>query len=128
MRQVLPMLLICCAACNHMDHDSAHTHKDGGGEVGEGACFGVSSARVVADGSCLQMQMEVDLVVDAETCAYTLSNWSMDHGDEPTGGQLSEGQATLVGAGLSGCVGLIADGAIEGICDDGCTWSFDAAR
>lgn len=131
------LLAMALTGCDHKAgamHDSGahHTTSGDGADGASGAdgaaalgCSGVGSGRATATGSCFGMEMQADLTVDAETCAYTLGAWNMDHGDMPTGGEITDGQATLVGGGLEGCLGEAADGHLEGLCADGCAWSLD---
>jgi hypothetical protein len=137
-RRVTLTAAILWAGCGHkaMNDDSAGDHSahgaDGsdGGAAGDGgaaadACGGLVSGRATASGSCFGMEMQADLTLDAATCAYTLSNWSMNHGEMPSGGEVSDGVATLEGGGLSGCTGEAAGGHLEGLCADGCAWVID---
>lgn len=138
---------ILWAGCGHkaMGDDSAGDHSahgadgaDGsdGGAAGDGGaaadggatvddCGGLVTGRATTSGSCFGMEMQADLELDAATCAYTLSNWSMNHGEMPSGGQVVDGVATLEGGGLSGCTGEAAGGHVEGLCADGCSWVID---
>jgi hypothetical protein len=68
------------------------------------------------------MTMAVDFTHDEPSCGYTLSNWSMDHGSLPTGGEMEGAATTLLGEGWTGCSGAAAEGVLEGTCEDGCTW------
>jgi hypothetical protein len=99
------------------------SNADGGETVDD--CGGLVTARATTRGSCFGMEMQADLELDAATCTYTLSNWSMNHGEMPSGGQVVDGVATLEGGGLEGCTGEGADGHLEGICEDGCVWVID---
>jgi hypothetical protein len=129
-----------------MDHSDAadgadgSTAGDGGasadGAAGDGAagdggadptCAGFSTGRAAVSGSCFGMAMEADLTLDAATCAYTLSGWSMDHGGLPTGGAIDGATLTLTGTGWEGCAGDAAAGEATGLCSDGCAWTLSRA-
>ncbi len=109
------------------ENDGAETGDGGASDVGSAAddCGGLVTGRATTSGSCFGMEMQADLELDAATCAYTLSNWSMNHGEMPSGGQVVDGVATLEGGGLSGCTGEAAGGHVEGLCADGCSWVID---
>jgi hypothetical protein len=66
--------------------------------------------------------MAVDFTHDEKSCGFSLSNWSMDHGSLPTGGEMEGAATALQGDGWTGCFGAAAEGQLEGSCEDGCTW------
>jgi hypothetical protein len=70
------------------------------------------------------MEMTVELTPIGDDCAFTLTRWSMDHGDAPDGGQVSGADVTLTGAGFEGCTGELLDGSLSGLCPDGCAWDL----
>jgi hypothetical protein len=118
------------SAGDHTAHGADGADGSDGGAAGDGgaaadACGGLVTGRATTSGSCFGMEMQADLALDAATCAYTLSNWSMDHGEMPSGGQVVDGVATLEGGGFSGCTGEAAGGHVEGLCADGCSWVID---
>ncbi len=140
-------LVIACAALLHLPacmgkHDDSGGmgdmhHSDGAdgasadGAAGDGGadptCAGFSTGRAAVSGSCFGMEMEADLTLDAATCAYTLTAWSMDHGGLPTGGAIEGATLTLTGSGWEGCAGDAAAGEATGLCSDGCAWTLSRA-
>lgn len=93
-------------------------------------CEALSSGSYAASGTCFGMEMTVTLEAVAEapadTCALQFSEWSMNHGDLPTGGTLTDGEeVSLAGTGFEGCTGSTQDGLrVEGLCPSGCAWEL----
>ena len=126
-------ILALSMACHGKMHDGdsgAHMGHgaDGGSDgaaTGGDSCTLLENGTWTADGSCFGMEMTVGLTMDAETCTFALADWSMDHGNQPTGGGVDGTTVTLAGGDFGGCAGELSDGtSMEGLCADGCVWEF----
>jgi hypothetical protein len=98
--------------------------KESGAAAAAGECPGLPAGTYAASGSCFGMEMTVELTPIGDDCAFTLTGWSMDHGDAPDGGQVSGADVSLTGPGFEGCTGELTDGALSGLCPDGCAWDL----
>lgn len=122
---VLGLVLVGCSGDDSVnDTDAADTDVADTDDTNEPACVAVADGTYVATGSCFAMTMTVDLAFDAGACAFSLDNWSMNHGDAPDGGSLDGDAVTLTGTGFDGCAGTWAADAMTGTCDDGCVWEL----
>jgi len=81
-------------------------------------CAQLSIGRWSANGAAFGMQMDVDLAFNATACSFALSNWSMQHGSLPTGGQVVGSTVSLAGAKAlwQTCAGVVTAGVISGKC------------
>lgn len=119
MRATLLLLLATLAACDAAPSGDSDTSAD------EAPCATLETARYRANGSCFGMAMSVDLAFDEGTCAFTLDNWSMNHGDTVLGGTLDAATVTLSGNGWDDCSGEVDGDTLAGSCaDDGCAWEL----
>ncbi len=76
------------------------------------------------DGTAIGMPMTATLTMDAAACTFAFSRWSMAMA-VPDGGVIEGDTVTLIGDGFDDCAGAIAaDGAVEGTCGDGATFSL----
>jgi hypothetical protein len=129
----LASLLALSVACHgkmHEEDSGVHMGHgaDGGSDgaaTGGDSCTPLEDGTWTAGGSCFGMEMTVGLTMDAETCTFALADWSMDHGNQPTGGGVDGTTVTLAGGDFGGCAGEHTAGAsMEGLCSDGCVWEF----
>jgi hypothetical protein len=126
------ILFLALAACKGDDGEDtdpvADTDTDGGGDTDtdvEPACTALVDGTYTAAGSCFGMAMTVGLTFDADTCSFVLDDWSMNHGNSPTGGTVDGDTVTLSGGDFDGCTGEIDGGLISGTCDGGCAWELE---
>ena len=93
-------------------------------------CVVLTSGSWVGSGNAFPMDMQVDLVMDATACSFTLE-WAMDHGANAEGGTIVGDQVTLTSEATdyyASCVGT-ADSVthVSGTCsDDGASFGFEA--
>ncbi len=92
-------------------------------------CQALTEGVWVADGAAFGMAMGVTLTLDASTCAFTLTNWSMIMGTLPDGGTIDGDTVTLTGSDpyWTTCSGEAVGGtAIDGVCsDDGAAFTLE---
>lgn len=89
-----------------------------------GDCAAPTPGTWEAAGSCFGMSMTVTLAEGDDACAFTLEDWSMDHGDAPDGGSIDGDAVSLTGEGFDGCTGTLDGDTMSGICGDGCAWEL----
>lgn len=118
----LAMLLVL-TACGSADTDVLDTDTVDT-DAAAPPCTALPSATYVANGACFGMRMTVDVTMDEQACTFTLDNWSMNHGNSPTGGVVVGDEVTLAGGDFDGCAGTIDGDAVSGTCDDGCAWEL----
>jgi hypothetical protein len=95
---------------------------------GGGDCTELASGGWTTDGAAGGgMEMTGTLTMDAKTCTFTMTDWSMAMTNLPDGGTVDGDQVTLSGADIPvGCVGTASeDGtSVEGACEDGSAFSM----
>lgn len=120
-RFLLGWILVACGDATEDksgDTDAAET------DLPAATCTALSSGSWAVDGSCFGMPMGVELSMDAEECRFVLDDWSMDHGNSPTGGRVDGDEVTLRGGDFRDCTGTMDGDAISGTCPDGCAWEL----
>lgn len=125
-------MLVCVAVvgCNTGgDSDAGGDTNGSDTEATDGTndaapCAVLEAGSYTAKGSCFGMKMGADLAFDVDSCTFTFDNWSMDMSVNPDGGTVDGDDVTMTGGGMDGCTGTIDGGTMQGVCDDGCAWTF----
>ncbi len=121
MRTWLWMSVGVMAGCAGETGDSGDSDGDTDVVDTSTACTELTSGRWEGSGAAFGMAMGVDLTMDAESCSFTLTNWSMDMGPIADAGAVDGDEVTLSGPDdyWATCVGTAESVTlVSGVCSD----------
>ncbi len=114
------LLLALTSACNK-DADTDN------GDTGSESCAALTEGHWDITGSAFGMNMDADLALSEDGCAFTFSGWNMNM-DVPDGGTIQGDTITLNGTGMrewGNCEGTADDdSSVVGACGDGATFDM----